>query len=150
MTAASLWLLFISAFTSATLLPGSSEAALIALLLANAKELGSQGVAVLVATATFGNVLGSLVNWVMGRFFSHYRERKWFPVNPEELARAEAWYARWGIRSLALSWMPLIGDPITLVAGVMRTRFLVFITIVVIAKATRYAFLAWGVMAVLS
>jgi membrane protein YqaA with SNARE-associated domain len=150
MTAASLWLLFISAFTSATLLPGSSEAALIALLLANAKELGSQGVVILVATATFGNVLGSLVNWAMGRFFSHYRERKWFPVNAEELARAEVWYARWGIWSLALSWMPLIGDPITLVAGVMRTRFLVFITIVVIAKATRYAFLAWGVMAVLS
>ncbi len=147
---ASLWLLFVSAFTSATLLPGSSEAVLMTLLTADGGILAREAVFPLVAVATFGNSLGSLVNWILGRFFSHYRDRKWFPVNEDEFARAEAWYGRWGVWSLALSWMPLIGDPITLIAGVMRTPFLPFILIVVVAKAARYSFLALGVAAVLA
>lgn len=145
---ASLWLMFSSAFTSATLLPGTSEAVLAALLTANGGALAREAVVPVVAVATFGNALGSLVNWILGRFFSHYRDRKWFPVNQDEFARAEAWYGRWGIWSLTLSWMPLIGDPITLFAGVMRTPFLPFILIVVTAKAARYAFIAWGVVKV--
>lgn len=139
--------MFASAFTSATLLPGSSEVLLTGLLLAEGAALARETAVPLVAVATLGNSLGSLVNWVLGRFFSRYRDRKWFPVNEDEFARAEAWYGRWGIWSLTLSWMPIIGDPITLIAGVMRTGFLPFIVIVVAAKAARYAFIAWGVLA---
>ncbi|WP_282607282.1 YqaA family protein [Pelagibius sp. Alg239-R121] len=148
--AASLWLLFVSAFTSATLLPGSSEAVLIGLLAADGGAWAREGPVLLIVVATLGNCLGSVVNWALGRFFSRYRDRKWFPVNEDEFARAEAWYRRWGIWSLTLSWMPLIGDPITLVAGVLRTNFLPFIAIVVFAKAARYAFIAWGVVAVVA
>ena len=148
MTIASLWLLFASAFTSATLLPGSSEAVLVGLLAADGGALARESVVPLVIVATVGNCLGSLVNWILGRFFAHYRDRRWFPVNEDEFARAEAWYQRWGVWSLLLSWMPLIGDPITLIAGVMRTPFLPFILIVVVAKGARYAFVAWGVVAV--
>lgn len=147
---ASLWAMFVSAFTSATLLPGSSEILLTGLLSADGGVLARETAVPLVAVATLGNALGSVVNWVLGRFFSHYRDRKWFPVNEDEFAKAEAWYGRWGVWSLTLSWMPIIGDPITLIAGVMRTRFLPFILIVVAAKAARYAFIAWGVVTVMA
>ncbi len=153
MSMLALWSLFASAFTSATLLPGSSEVFLTALLAADGGALTRSGMGplvILVLVATAGNSLGSLVNWVLGRFFSHYRDRKWFPVNEDEFVRAEAWYRRWGVWSLLLSWMPLIGDPITLIAGVMRTPFLPFILIVVVAKAARYAFVAWGMVTVLA
>lgn len=153
MSIASLWLLFASAFTSATLLPGSSEAVLIGLLAADGGALARSGtgpVVILILVATAGNSIGSLVNWVLGRFFAHYRDRRWFPVNEDEFARAEAWYRRWGVWSLLISWMPLIGDPITLIAGVMRTPFLPFILIVVVAKGARYAFVAWGIVAALA
>ncbi|HBZ94502.1 MAG TPA: hypothetical protein DEO91_12650 [Pseudomonas sp.] len=129
--------LFLSAFGAATLLPLQSEAVLVALLLA-----GQQPLWALLLTATLGNVLGSWVNWLLGRSIEHYRERRWFPVSPARLQQAQAWYARYGRWSLLLSWMPVIGDPLTLVAGVMRERLWIFLLIVTLAKASRYAVLA--------
>jgi membrane protein YqaA with SNARE-associated domain len=129
--------LFLSAFGAATLLPLQSEAVLVALLLA-----GQHPLWVLLLVATLGNVLGSWVNWLLGRSIEHYRERRWFPVSPARLQQAQGWYARYGRWSLLLSWMPVIGDPLTLVAGVMRERLWIFIAIVTLAKAGRYAVLA--------
>ncbi|MBS9718952.1 YqaA family protein [Pseudohalocynthiibacter aestuariivivens] len=129
--------LFASAFTSATLLPGSSEAMLLTLLAG-----GSEEVMMLILVATAGNVLGSLVNWFLGRTFSMFRDRKWFPVKEKAYERAEIWYDRYGVWSLLLSWLPVIGDPITVVAGALRVDVLRFLLLVSISKASRYAFIA--------
>ncbi|MCC6946256.1 MAG: DedA family protein [Bradyrhizobiaceae bacterium] len=129
--------LFASAFLSATLLPGSSEAALVGLLAA-----GQGNVAALVAVATAGNVLGSAANWVLGRFFSHFRDRRWFPVDARAWERAVQWYARYGIWSLLFAWLPVVGDPLTLIAGVLRTDIRWFIVLVTAGKLARYLALA--------
>jgi membrane protein YqaA with SNARE-associated domain len=129
--------LFASAFLSATLLPGSSEAALVGLLAA-----GQGNVALLVAVATAGNVLGSVANWILGRFFSHFRDRRWFPVDRKSFDRAIEWYGRYGVWSLLLAWLPVVGDPLTLVAGALRTDIRWFVLLVMIGKAARYVFLA--------
>ncbi|MGG2395671.1 YqaA family protein [Pseudomonas sp. SH1-B] len=129
--------LFLSAFGAATLLPLQSEALLVALLLADQHSPWA-----LLLVATLGNVLGSWVNWLLGRSIERYRQRRWFPVSPHRLQQAQAWYARYGRWSLLLSWMPVIGDPLTLVAGVMRERLWVFLFIVTLAKAGRYMVLA--------
>jgi membrane protein YqaA with SNARE-associated domain len=129
--------LFLAAFLAATIVPAQSEAVLVGLILA-----GDQPLLVLLLVATLGNVLGSVVNWGLGRFIEHFRDRPWFPVSPHKLARAEAWYRRFGIWSLLLSWVPVIGDPLTVVAGLLRTPFLTFLVLVTIAKAGRYAVLA--------
>ena len=137
---AACWLLFGSAFLSATLLPGSSEAVLIGLLAS-----GTGQPALLVTAASLGNIAGAVVNWGMGRYFLLFRNRAWFPVKDATNARAQAWFARYGVWSLLLSWVPIVGDPLTLVAGIMRVpigRFLVFVAL---GKVLRYALivLAW-------
>lgn len=128
--------LFLSAFGAATLLPLQSEAVLVGLLLG-----GGHAVWALFVVATCGNVLGSWVNWLLGRSLEHYRERRWFPVSPQRLQQAQHWYARYGRWTLLLSWLPVVGDPLTLVAGIMRERLWIFLAIVTLAKAGRYAIL---------
>lgn len=129
--------LFLAAFLAATIVPAQSEAVLVGLILADKQPL-----LLLLLVATAGNVLGSVVNWLLGRFIEHFRDRPWFPVSPEKLASAEAWYRRFGVLSLLLSWVPIIGDPLTVVAGVLRTPFLTFLALVTLAKAGRYIVLA--------
>jgi len=128
--------LFVSAFTSATLLPGSSEAALISLL-----AFGRGDAAILVIVATAGNVLGSCVNWMLGRFFSRFRDRRWFPISEQSYERAAGWFRRYGVWSLLLSWLPVIGDPLTAVAGALRVDFPRFLILVSLGKAARYGFI---------
>ena len=67
-----------------------------------------------------------------------FQDRRWFPVKPAQLARAEAQYRRYGRWSLLLSWAPFIGDPLTVVAGVLREPLPSFLLIVTIAKGGRY------------
>lgn len=129
--------LFLSAFVAATLLPTASEAVLVALLLA-----GNQPAEMLILVASVGNVLGSVVNWVLGRWIEHFKEKPWFPVKAASLAHAQAWYSRYGKWSLLLSWAPVIGDPLTVVAGVMREPFPLFLVLVTLAKVGRYLILA--------
>jgi membrane protein YqaA with SNARE-associated domain len=128
--------LFLSALSAATLLPLQSESVLVALLLSASYSPWG-----LVAIASLGNVLGSLLNWLLGRYLEHFRQRRWFPVSEARLRQAQQWYARYGRWSLLLSWLPIIGDPLTLVAGVMRERLWLFLLIVSLAKTTRYAVL---------
>lgn len=129
--------LFASALVAATLLPMQSEAVLVGMLLA-----GGQPAWVLIAVATAGNVLGSLVNWWLGRFIEHFRDRRWFPVTPERLEQAQGWYRRYGRWSLLLAWAPIIGDPLTMVAGLLREPLPVFLLLVTLAKLGRYLVLA--------
>ncbi len=129
--------LFASAFLAATLLPMQSEAVLVGLLL-----VGDQPSSALVAVATVGNVLGSSVNWALGRGLERYRGRRWFPVDDAGLERAQRWYERYGAFSLLLSFLPVVGDPLTLVAGVMRTPFPRFLALVTVSKGGRYLVLA--------
>lgn len=137
MTAAALYGgLFLSAFLSATLFPGQSEAMLVGLLVAGHPP------GWLVAMASAGNILGSVCNWGIGRGVERFRDRRWFPATPAMLERAQRWYGRYGKWSLLLSWAPVIGDPLTLVAGLMRERFAVFLLLVTVAKAGRYLVVA--------
>ncbi len=126
--------LFLSAFLSATLLPGSSEAVLLGML---ASETGAP--LGLVAAASVGNILGALVNWAMGRSFLLLKDRRWFPLKDATNARAQAWFSRYGIWSLLFSWVPIIGDPLTLIAGVLKVPFWRFLLFVSLGKVFRYA-----------
>jgi membrane protein YqaA with SNARE-associated domain len=130
--------LFLAAFGAATLLPLQSEAVLVGLLLN-----GSYLPWLLLLVATLGNVLGSLVNWWLGQRLEHFKDRRWFPVSPRHLDTARRHYQRYGHWSLLLSWLPIIGDPLTLVAGVMGEPLKRFLLIVTLAKGARYAVLAW-------
>ena len=125
--------LFVVSFLAATLLPGGSEIALTTALASTDKS-----VTLLIAFATIGNVLGSLVNWVLGRYFNHLQDRSWYPIKPHQMVRAEQWYRKYGRWSLLLSWAPIIGDPLTLISGVFREPLLSFVILVTIAKLTRY------------
>jgi len=92
----------------------------------------------LILVATGGNVLGSFLNWLMGRYLHGYRDRRWFPVSQAGLSRAERAFNRWGVWTLLLSWVPIIGDPLTIVAGFLRVPLKLFLPIVIVAKAGRY------------
>jgi membrane protein YqaA with SNARE-associated domain len=129
--------LFFVAMGAASLLPMASEPVLIGLLLA-----GEVSPWLLVAAASLGNTLGSVINYVLGRMVERFRHRRWFPASEAALDRAQGWYHRWGRWSLLLSWAPIIGDPLTLVAGIMREPLWSFVLLVAIAKTTRYVVLA--------
>jgi membrane protein YqaA with SNARE-associated domain len=92
----------------------------------------------LVLAASLGNTLGSAVNWGLGRLLARFEHQRWFPVRRATIARAEAWYHRYGRWSLLLSWLPVIGDPLTIVAGVLRKPFPVFLLLVAVAKTACY------------
>ena len=125
--------LFLTALAAGSILPMQSEAALAGLLLVT--EFSSLG---LVLAATVGNVAGSAINWILGRSVERFKDRRWFPVRAPMLERAKSWYRRYGRWSLLLSWVPVIGDPLTIVAGVMREPFSTFIVLVTVAKLARY------------
>ena len=128
--------LFLAAFSAATLIPAQSEAVLTGLLIS-----GNYSVVILLVVATTGNVLGSAVNWLLGFYIERYRHKRWFPVSDDKLSRAQRAYHRYGRWSLLLSWVPIIGDPLTMVAGVMREPLWRFVLIVTLAKGARYLLL---------
>lgn len=140
-TLAALAGLFLAAFGAATILPFQSEVVFVALQL---RETASVGM--LVAVASVGNVLGAVVNYVLGRGAERFRHARWFPATERQLDRAQGWWSRWGVWTLLLSWAPL-GDAFTVIAGIMRTRLWVFLALVAVAKTGRYAILAWGTAA---
>ncbi|MBG6146436.1 membrane protein YqaA with SNARE-associated domain [Labrenzia sp. EL_142] len=129
--------LFGISFLAATLLPAQSELGLSGLI-----YLETAPVLLLVMTASLGNTLGSLVNWGLGRGAIRFSDAMWFPVKPEKLERATAWYQRYGRWSLLMSWAPVIGDPLTLAAGLLRERFWPFLLLVALAKTGRYVVVA--------
>ncbi|WP_310600845.1 YqaA family protein [Desulfobulbus sp.] len=137
--------LFLASFLAATVLPMQSEAVLVGLLLT-----GDYSVAALLAVASCGNVLGAVCNWWLGRCIERYRHCSWFPVSEHRLHQARQWYRRYGRWSLLLSWAPIIGDPLTVAAGVMREPLPVFIAIAGGAKVARYLVLTGATLGWLS
>ncbi|GAB5413713.1 MAG: YqaA family protein [Congregibacter sp.] len=129
--------LLASAFLAATVLPFYSEVTLFLMLGRGEDPLA------LLAVATAGNTLGSVVNWVLGRYLLHFRDRRWFFFSAEQIDRAQRWYQRRGVWSLLLAWMPVGGDGLTLIAGIMRVRLSTFLILVGIGKAVRYIAVIW-------
>ena len=130
------WALFGSALLSSTLFPGGSEALLLYRLHQGDDPVTS------VLTATAGNVLGSLITYAMGRFGREAVQRR-SEKSAQHIARAERWFKRFGRPSLLLAWLPIVGDPLCLVAGVLRVGVPVFLLLVTVGKLGRYAALAW-------
>ena len=131
--------LFAVAFLAATILPAYSEVMFAGLLTAGYDPL------TLWAWATAGNTLGAAVNWAIGRYLLHFQDRRWFPFRVDNLHRAQHWFQRWGVWSLLFAWLPVFGDALTFIAGIMRVRFGIFVVLTAIGKGTRYAILL-GIM----
>lgn len=129
--------LFSAAFIAATIFPMQSEAILVGLILSDRFP-----VVLLVLVASVGNTMGAAVNWLLGRGVERYRDSRWFPLKPDKLQRAQRWYQRYGKWSLLFSWIPVVGDAVTVAAGVMREPLLTFLVLVFIGKALRYTVLA--------
>ena len=125
--------LLAAAFLAATVLPAQSEAMLAGLVIA-----GRQPAVALVLVASLGNVAGSGLNWWIGRSIERFRARRWFPVSEAGLRRAQGWFSCLGRWSLLLAWLPVVGDPLTLVAGIMRVPLGVFLLLVTVGKVGRY------------
>ncbi|HSG88201.1 MAG TPA: VTT domain-containing protein [Pseudomonadales bacterium] len=137
--------LFASAFLAATILPMYSEVVVVALV------LGGRDPALVWFVATLGNTLGAVLNWWLGLALERWRETgrtpRWLRVPEAEFERARRWYLRFGIWSLLLAWLPVGGDALTFVAGVMRVRILPFLVLVGSGKAARYGVVVVGVLA---
>ena len=123
---------------AATILPLSSEIVLTTMLLTNLFEKN-----ILLIVASFGNILGSIFNWYLGKKITIFQDRKWFPVSPEQLNKSQKYFQKYGLWSLLLAWVPVIGDPLTLLAGVLKVRFSIFFILVSISKISRYIFILY-------
>jgi membrane protein YqaA with SNARE-associated domain len=125
--------LFLISFLAATILPLSSE-----LMLAGLIATSNYDSLLLLTVASFGNVLGSVFNWALGFYSRNLTTKKWFPFKDEQIERSSKWFNKFGRWSLLFAWVPIIGDPLTLVAGLLRVKFLEFLILVTIGKVSRY------------
>ena len=125
--------LFAISFLAATILPFSSE-----LTLAGLIATSDYDNLLLLIVASFGNVFGSVVNWVLGSYSRNLTTKKWFPFKETQIERSSKWFRKFGKWSLLFAWVPVVGDPLTLVAGILRVKFIDFIILVAIGKVSRY------------
>jgi len=125
--------LFFISFLAATVLPFSSE-----LTLAGLISTSNYDNLLLLVVASFGNVLGSVFNWSLGFYSRNLSAKKWFPFKETQIERSSKWFSKFGKWSLLFAWLPIVGDPLTFVAGLLRVRFLDFIILVAIGKVSRY------------
>lgn len=125
-------------FLAATILPFSSEVVLTTMYLSNSFETYF-----LLIFASIGNIMGSITNWYLGKKITLFQNRKWFPVSREQLERSRKYFQKYGLWSLLLAWVPIIGDPLTLLAGVLKVRFGIFFVLVSISKISRYVFILY-------
>ena len=125
--------LFLSSFLAATIFPAQSE-----LVLASLNIADNHDKFLLVTIATIGNVLGALVNWFIGYYLIKFKDKKWFPIQKRKIDKYSRFYQKWGVWSILLAWMPIIGDPLTIIAGIFRTNIWLFLTLVTISKLSRY------------
>jgi membrane protein YqaA with SNARE-associated domain len=128
--------LFIAAFLAATPIPFQSEVVFLALLATDAAAVWA-----LVAVASLGNILGSCLTYAVGRGLGGARAARWFPITPAQMAKAEAWFQRWGVWSLLVSWLPG-GDILVGLAGLWRVPLAVFLLLITLAKTLRYVAVA--------
>jgi len=132
--------LFIAAFLAATVLPLSSEIVLSALLLSGLSPT------TLVIIATTGNVLGSLTNYALGYWASVVVIKKWLRMPEDDFVRAEQRFMKYGMVSLCFAWVPIIGDPLTVMAGILRIRLRWFLILVTAGKLLRYVIISYMVL----
>jgi membrane protein YqaA with SNARE-associated domain len=125
--------LFAISFLAATILPFSSE-----LTLAGLISTSNYDNLLLLIVASVGNILGSVFNWTLGLYSRNLTIKKWFPFKDKQIENSSKWFSKFGKWSLLFAWVPIIGDPLTLVAGLLRVRFLDFIILVAIGKVSRY------------
>ena len=125
--------LFSISFLAATILPLSSE-----LMLAGLIATSNYDSLLLLIVASFGNVLGSVFNWALGFYSRNLEKKKWFPFKEKQIERSSRWFNKFGRWSLLFAWVPIIGDPLTLVAGLLRVKFIEFLILVTIGKVSRY------------
>ena len=125
--------LFAISFLAATILPFSSELSLAGLIATSDYDN-----LLLLIAASFGNVLGSVVNWALGSYSRNLTTKKWFPFKETQIERSSKWFRKFGKWSLLFAWVPVLGDPLTLVAGILRVKFIDFIILVAIGKVSRY------------
>ena len=130
--------LLIISFLAATILPFSSEVVLTTMYLSNSFENHF-----LLIFASIGNILGSITNWYLGKKITIFQDRRWFPVSPDQLNKSQKYFQKYGLWSLLLAWVPVIGDPLTLLAGVLKVRFSIFFILVSISKISRYVFILY-------
>ena len=128
--------LLIISFLAATILPLSSELVLSTMLLSDSFDKYLH-----LPVASFENIFGSSVNWYLGKKILIFKDKKWFPVNEKQIAKSEMYFKKYGIWSLLLSWVPIIGDPLTVIAGILKINFFTFLLLVSISKTSRYIFL---------
>ena len=129
--------LFIISFLAATILPLSSE-----LMLASILSIENYNRTLLIVFSSLGNILGSVFNWVLGFYFIKLQNKKWFPFNEKQISKSSLWFEKFGKWSLLFAWVPIIGDPLTFVAGTMKTKFFIFLILVGIGKISRYLFIS--------
>jgi len=125
--------LFIISFLAATILPLSSELTLAGLIATN-----NYNNLLLLIAASIGNILGSIVNWILGFYSRNLISKKWFLFKDEQIKRSSNWFNKFGKWSLLFAWVPIIGDPLTLAAGLLRVKFTEFLILVSIGKVFRY------------
>ncbi|MDN3378793.1 MULTISPECIES: YqaA family protein [unclassified Pseudoalteromonas] len=125
--------LFLTAFISATLLPSSSEVVLMAMI-----TQGDYLLWLLWLAATVGNVLGSCINYWLGTQVMRFKDRKWFPVSQTNIDKAQVRFEKYGVYSLLFAWLPIVGDPLTVVGGIFKVHWWTFICLVALGKGTRY------------
>lgn len=127
------FLMFGAAFLAATLLPFSSEVIVVGMVVDRSDEW-----VWIWLVASLGNTLGSAFNWVLGRYFERFRNRRWFPFKDDGLVRSQQWFQKYGAWSLLLAWVPVVGDALTFFAGVMRVNFILFWILTFVGKSGRY------------
>ena len=125
--------LFTISFLAATILPLSSE-----LMLAGLIATSNYDNLLLLIVASFGNVLGSITNWILGFYSRNLTIKKWVPFKGKQIENSSRWFNKFGKWSLLFAWVPIIGDPLTLVAGLLRVKFIEFLILVTIGKVSRY------------
>ena len=128
--------IFVVSFLAATILPASSELTFAGLL-----KLKDYNSLVLLFSASIGNILGSVFNWLLGYYLFKYSTNKWFPFKQNQINQASNWFKRFGVWSLFFAWVPIIGDPLTFVAGILKVKFSIFLILVSIGKVSRYLFI---------
>jgi membrane protein YqaA with SNARE-associated domain len=132
--------LFLSSFLAATILPFSSEVVLSILLLNHLDPV------LLVSVATFGNVLGAFVNYAIGFWGSLFIIRKVLRISEREFIKAKQRFNKYGVFSLFFAWVPVIGDPLTVVAEVLKVRLLIFFLLVASGKLIRYIIISYVIL----
>lgn len=133
--------LFFMSFLASTLLPLGSEWLLVTMLMGGYDPLPT------VATATVGNYLGAVVTYLIGIGGGSWLIEKVMRVSPEQQEQARNYYRHYGSFSLFFSWLPIVGDPLCLMGGMLRINFALFTLLVASGKLVRYAVTAWITMA---